>query len=350
MFSYIRVHQSESKQIMAFLHSYHNLSSLFSFKAVVTSQAFFKNHRNISVAPTSLILFYFLILSCVFSSTQTLKVMSMPMLAGKRILITGGGRGIGRAMAHICASEGAQVAICSRNQTDLKETIATWQPSSDSNCSNGVSNDAVSPTIEMYVTDVTHEASVETMVKSIVNKWGGIDILINNAGRNQAFGKKNAYELKTSDFSDLLSLNIVAVHTVTSSVLRHSMLKNEASDRRIINVSSRAGKVGIPGMSFYVASKFALEGYSATLSEELKNDNIFVNTISPGMVDTYSFPKAPGKKGVRTAESVRDGLMLLLETKETGMYIHVDELDEVREKQMEDSVAMKPISEVKFSV
>merc|ERR1711862_966357 len=175
---------------------------------------------------------------------------------------------------------------------------------------------------------------------------GGIDVLINNAGRNQA-SKGLTYEMGSSDLKDLLNLNLVAVHSVTSSVLRNSMIKNKAG--RIINISSKAGKIGIPGMSFYVASKFSLEGYSASISEELKDKNILVNTISPGMVDTKAFPKAPGRKGVRTADSVKDGLMILLETEKTGHYIHVDELDMVREKNLNDSLA-KPINEVQFSI
>lgn len=261
---------------------------------------------------------------------------AMSILDGKRVLITGGGRGIGRAIAHICAKEGAQVAICSRSKCELEETIATCITDSDS-----------SPRMDLYVTDLSREDGVDEMVKSIVNKWGGIDVLINNAGRNQA-GKGPTHELDTGDFKDLLDLNIVSVHSVTSSVLRHSMLKNKAG--RIINISSKAGKVGIPGMAFYVASKFALEGYSASLSQELKDQNIIVNTISPGMVDTSSFPKAPGRKGVRTAESVKDGLMLLLETEKTGHYVHVDELDHVKENNLDESLALKPISEAPFSV
>ncbi len=264
---------------------------------------------------------------------------AMSILDGKRVLVTGGGRGIGRAIAQICAREGAKVAICSRNKWELEETIAMCNPPLDSGLS--------STEMEFFVTDVTKEDDVDLMITSIVDKWGGIDILINNAGRNQKV-KGRTYELDTEDFKDLLHLNIVSIHSVTSSVLKHSMLKNKAG--RIINISSRAGKIGIPGMPFYVASKFALEGYSASLSEELKDQNIIVNTISPGMVDTSSFPKPPGKEGVRSAESVECGLLLLLETEKTGYYVHVDELDMVREKNQDESLALKKINEEPFNI
>jgi len=263
----------------------------------------------------------------------------MTILNGKRVLITGGGRGIGRAIAHICAQAGAKVAICSRSKKDLEETHAS--------ASIQMKMD-MEMDMETHVVDVMQENEVEEMVKCIVKKWGGIDVLINNAGRNQAV-KGPAYELKSGDLKDLLDLNIVSVHSVTSAVLLHSMLEQKGGGR-IINISSKAGKTGIPGSSFYVASKFALEGYSASLAEELKDKGIFVNTMSPGMVDTVSFPKAPGRKGVRTAESVRDGLMLLLETEKTGHYVHVDELDHVRKNNLDDSLALKRIDEIKFSI
>jgi NAD(P)-dependent dehydrogenase (short-subunit alcohol dehydrogenase family) len=87
---------------------------------------------------------------------------------------------------------------------------------------------------------------------------------------------------------------------------------------------------------------------TASLAVELKDKNVRVNSISPGMVDTASFPKPPGKPGVRTAESIADGLFVLLESEVTGHYLHVDELDEVRRRGLDDRLALKPIHEPNF--
>jgi len=255
-------------------------------------------------------------------------------LSGSNVLITGGGRGIGRAIARICAEEGAHVAICSRTKIELEKTAAS------------ITSAQCHP-MEIFETDLTKEDQVEHMVDTLVKKWGHIDVLINNAGKGQG-SKSLVHTLKSKDLENILNLNVVSVHSVTSAVLQKSMIENRKG--RIINISSRAAKIGIPNISFYVTSKFALEGYSAAIAEELKDYNIIVNTISPGMVDTKSFPKSPGRKGVRTAESVKDGLLAVLKTDKTGHYLHVDELDMVRAKGLDDSNALKPINEITFSV
>jgi len=275
------------------------------------------------------------IVSLMILLQATISTGAMSILSGKRVLVTGAGRGIGRAIANICAGEGAKVAICSRTKAELEETMAELEATNQSS------------NMGMYIVDLKEQEQVDRMVSSIVDEFGGIDILINNAGGSQA-GKGPAYELPTSDLKDILDLNIVSVHSVTSSVLQKTMLKNGSG--RIINISSKAGKVGFPNMSFYCASKFALEGYSATIAEELKDKHIIVNTISPGMVNTSSFPKAKGKKGVRTADSVKNALLLLLTTEKTGHYVHVDELDEVKGRGLDDDMALKPINEAPFSV
>ena len=200
--------------------------------------------------------------------------------------------------------------------------------------------------MSLHVADVTNEAEIEDTVATIVKQWGGIDVLINNAGTSQK--QKGTLEtLSTVDLRNLLDLNVVGVHIVTAAVLRQAMLP--ANNGKIVNISSRAGKVGLASMSHYCASKFALEGLTAAVAEEVRDKGIQVNSLSPGMVNTRSFPKPEGRKGVRSAESIEDGFFTLLEGGVTGYYLHADELDEAREKGLDDAAALKSIREAIFS-
>ncbi|KAL7491064.1 hypothetical protein ACHAWT_001846 [Skeletonema menzelii] len=264
----------------------------------------------------------------------TTSMMSSARLAGQRVLVTGAGRGIGRALALICSRQGADVAILSRTKSELEET-ASLATVNSKDC----------PLMSLHVADVTNVSEVEDTIAAIVKKWGGIDVLINNAGTSQQ-PKGTLEALSADDLRSLLDLNVVGVHIVTSAVLRHSMLP--AKNGKIINIGSRAGKVGYPTNSHYCASKFALEGLTAALAEELRDKGIQVNSYAPGLVNTRSFPKPEGRKGARNAESIEDGFFTMLEGGITGHYLHADELDEVREKGLEDSAALKPIREAVF--
>lgn len=223
----------------------------------------------------------------------------------------------------------------SRTRPELEETKALA-------ATNSKDNDC--PSMSVHVADVTNVSEVEDTIAAITKKWGGIDILINNAGTSQ--NKGTLETLSADDLRSLLDLNVVGVHIVTSAVLRQSMLP--AKNGKIINIGSRAGKVGYPSNSHYCASKFALEGLTVALAEELREKGIQVNSFAPGLVNTRSFPKPEGRKGVRSAESIEDGFFTVLEGGVTGHYLHADELDEAREKGAEDSTALKPIREAKF--
>lgn len=247
------------------------------------------------------------------------------------MLVTGAGRGIGQAIAVICSKAGAMVAITSRTASELQETaIQMAGPHSQ--------------TPLQLVADVNDSEQVHAMVDSIVSLWGGIDILINNAGVSQS-AKGTFDTMDSDDLLRVLNSNVVAVHRVTSAVVPHMK-----AGGRIINISSRAGKLARPDISFYVASKFALEGLTAAMAEELRERGIQVNSLSPGSVHTLSFPKPDGHPGVRTAESIVDGLFAILESNITGHYLHVDELDIVRQNGLDDALAFKQINEKPFNV
>jgi NAD(P)-dependent dehydrogenase (short-subunit alcohol dehydrogenase family) len=285
-------------------------------------------------------------------------------LSGKRVLVTGAGRGIGRAIALICSQEGAKVAITSRTKSELEETASLVEQAAAAICLDDPSHTSTTTTpaastssssssnvVSIHVADVTNPQQVESMVQAVVDRWGGVDILINNAG-GQKGGKGTMDTLKSDDLLQVLQLNVVSVQTVTSAVVRLALPHGDGG--KIVNISSRAGKMGLPNMSFYVASKFALEGLTTTWAKELMERNIQVNSLSPGMIDTQSFPKTPNTPGVRTASSVRDGLLALLkfddseQGRTTGRYLHVDELDLARARGLPDYAAIKPIDEIPF--
>jgi len=265
----------------------------------------------------------------------TLLSASGTLLEQRSVLITGGGRGIGRAIALFCATEGARVALLARSSSEMEEVAA-----------EAAAAGASSPVL-MRSCDVTDEAAVEAAVHSLAAELGGIDVLVNNAGGSCTKGPM--WEQSPATFRSLLELNTVSILTVSSAVLRHAMLVGGKGC--IINISSRAGKLGIASMGSYCASKFAVEGLTAALAADLRSaaPGVRVNSLSPGMVDTRAFPKPPGKPGVRTAESVRDGFLHLLASGRTGHYLHVDEYD-VAVAAGQPDAALKPIDEPAFDI
>ena len=148
------------------------------------------------------------------------------LLKGRRVLITGGGRGIGRAIAFICAEEGADVAVLSRTLQEV----------------NAVAEEAkrrFGTRILPVCADVTDEGQVIKAVSEVVSQFGGIDILVNNAGAGCE--KVPGHQQSVDAFRRLLDVNVVSALIVSTQVLNQCMLAQKAGS--IINISSRAGKV-----------------------------------------------------------------------------------------------------------
>jgi shikimate 5-dehydrogenase len=160
------------------------------------------------------------------SQDLSMSTETQGLLRGSRVLVTGGGRGIGRAIALICAEEGADVAVLSRTQAEVQEVA------------DHITKQYGTRSLSVCA-DVTNEDQVESAISEVVAKFGGIDILVNNAGA--ACEKLPGHQQSASAFRQLLDVNVVSALIVSSQVLNKCMLAQKAGS--IINISSRAGKV-----------------------------------------------------------------------------------------------------------
>jgi NAD(P)-dependent dehydrogenase (short-subunit alcohol dehydrogenase family) len=181
-------------------------------------------------------------------------------------LVTGGNRGIGRAIAVRLASLGAAVAICGRDSNALNEASAQLA--------------GLGGRVFAHVADVTRPADVEGLVAKTESALGPITILVNNAGIG-VFGP--AHEKSEEDWDCVLNTNLKSVFLVSKAVAP-SMIRRKSGD--IINISSLAGVNAFKGGGLYCASKWGLQGLSACMAEDLRGYGIRVSTICPGSVAT----------------------------------------------------------------
>lgn len=190
----------------------------------------------------------------------------MESLAGKNALITGAGKGIGRAIAVALAKEGVNVALLARTTSQLEEVAAE------------VKELGVKATVT--TADVTDINSVNAAIEQVKRELGPLDILINNAGTAK-FGK--FLELEPAEWENIIRVNLMGVYYVTRAVLPE-MIERQTGD--IINISSTAGQRGAAMTSAYSASKFAVNGLSESLMQEVRKHNIRVSTLTPSTVAT----------------------------------------------------------------
>lgn len=203
--------------------------------------------------------FYFLN----FANSINIKVMN---LKGKNALITGGGRGLGKAVAVALANEGVNVGITGRNEEHLKSTVAELEK--------------LGVKAVYSVFNVEEMAQVEEGVASIASQLGGIDILINNAGVGD-FGSFEDMPVET--WEKVMKVNLFGVYYVAKATLPY-LKQNKEGD--IVNVASTAGLKGGPNMSAYCASKAAVISLSQSLMAELRKFNIRVITLTPSTIAT----------------------------------------------------------------
>ena len=190
----------------------------------------------------------------------------------KVVLITGGSRGLGLILARQLAERGAKIAICARNGEELLRA----------------KEDLESRGAEVFQTicDVRNQSEVNRMIEAVRNHYGQIDVLINNAGVIQV----GPLEVQTQeDFETSMAIHFWGPYYTMNAVLPEMKARGTG---RIVNISSIGGKMAVPHLAPYCASKFALVGLSHAMRVELEKDNVFVTTVCPGLMRTGSHVNA----------------------------------------------------------
>jgi NAD(P)-dependent dehydrogenase (short-subunit alcohol dehydrogenase family) len=210
---------------------------------------------------------------------------------GKTVLITGGSRGLGLVLAREFAAEGANIAICARDAAELERARLDL-------AGRGASVLAVP-------CDVTDQKQTRELIGEVEQRFGAVDVLVNNAGVIQV-GPVEVMTLE--DYEQAMKTHFWAPLYATLAALPGMKRRGHA---RIVNISSVGGKIGVPHLVPYSASKFALVGLSEGLRAELAKDGIIVTTVCPGLMRTGS-PRNALFKGQHRAEyawfSISDSL------------------------------------------
>jgi len=225
----------------------------------------------------------------------------MKDLEGKVALITGGSRGIGRALCVQLTALGAHVYACARDIESLKETEAL--------CGEGASFTGVQA-------DVTDPSAVKRLIERIADERGKLDILVNNAA---ILGpRKNLEDVALEDWQKTQRINVDGVFIVSTQSIA---LLREADQSVMINVSSSVGRRGRGGWGPYAVSKHGVEGITETLADELESDGVCVVSINPGGTATDMRQEAYPSEDPNTlpsAESIASTFVLLMQKLDMG--------------------------------
>jgi 3-oxoacyl-[acyl-carrier protein] reductase len=190
----------------------------------------------------------------------------MPNLEGRIALVTGASQGIGRACALELAKAGATVALAARSEDKLAEAVSKIE--------------AAGGKAAAFALDIASEESIRTAAKAVIERFGKVEILVNNAGITR---DGLMLRMKRADWDDVLGTNLTGAFLLTQALLS-PMLKNRWG--RIIHISSVVGRTGQAGQVNYAASKAGLIGLTRSMAREVASRGITVNAVAPGYIET----------------------------------------------------------------
>ena len=212
--------------------------------------------------------------AAIIAARRLFSAMARPKidLQDKVVLISGGSRGLGLALAREFGNRGSRIAACARDASELDEACMRLRK-------GGI-------VAVPFPCDITNRSEVQTLIDRVINHFGKIDILINNAG----FIKVGPFEaFSDSDFEYAMNLMFWAPVNLSFAALPH-MTKQRTGN--IVNITSIGGRVSVPHLLPYSCAKFAFVGFSTGLSTELKSRGIHVLTVVPGLMRTGSYLNA----------------------------------------------------------
>ncbi len=229
-------------------------------------------------------------------------------LKNKIAIVTGAGKGIGRATALALAREGANLALASRTMSDLQSLAKEI---------GNLGRKALP-----VPTDVSRESDIKKLIQEVVNKFGGIDILVNNAG----LGRLVRIEaLSTQDWDEMFEVNMRGLFLCTREALPHLKRRPESF---VVNVASLAGKNAFEGGGGYAATKWGVLAFSKCLMLEERKNGVHVLAICPGSVDTHfsSHPTIPKSKheNILLPEDVAQTIVAAIKLPPRAMVSEID--------------------------
>ena len=195
-------------------------------------------------------------------------------LTGKNVLVTGGSRGIGRAIVESFARAGARVAFTYRSSEELAESVKSEMEKVDTE-------------VLSFRGDAAEMAAADEAVSGVIDAWGTLDVLVNNAGVTK---DGLMLRMREEDWDTVISTNLKSVFNFCKAAYR-PMMKQRAG--KIVNLSSVVGVIGNPGQTNYAASKAGIIGFSKSLAKELGSRSINVNVVAPGYVETEMTASLP---------------------------------------------------------